>query len=239
MSATFTLVGRGRAGGSIAIALEAVGWQLVRTYGRSDDPFDAAMGVDLCVIATPDAMIAAVAHAIQPAEAVVLHLSGVSGLDVLGAHRAAALHPLVALPEETAGAEALRTAWFAVGGDPLARDLADQLSGRWFPIADDDRTLYHAAAVVASNHLVALLGHLERIAAEIDVPVEAFLRLARGSLDDVVRLGSADALTGPARRGDEATLDAHRRSLAERLPAELPTYDALLAEARRLADTAD
>ena len=220
----------------MAIALEALGWQLARVYGRSDDPSDAATGVDLCVIATPDAMIADVAHAIRPADAVVLHLSGVTGLDALGVHRAAALHPLVALPEEVAGAEALRTAWFAIGGDPVAQELADQLSGRWFPIADEDRTLYHAAAVVASNHLVALLGHLERIAAEIDVPVDAFLRLAQGSLDDVARLGGADALTGPARRGDESTLDAHRAALSARLPDELPAYDALLAEARRLAD---
>ena len=39
---------------------------------------------------------------------------------------------------------------------------------------------YHAAAVIASNHLVALLGQAERVAASVGAPVEAFLDLARG-----------------------------------------------------------
>ncbi len=234
MSPTFALIGRGRAGGSIALALEALGWRLTQTFGRGDDISAAAAGVDVCVIATPDAAIAEVAAAVQPGDGVLLHLSGVTGLDVLAGHRAAALHPLVALPDEDAGALALATAWFAVGGDPIAIEIAELLSGNWFVIADSDRTLYHAAAVAASNHLVALLGQVERIADSIDVPSAAFLRLAAGAMADVERMGSAAALTGPARRGDEATIEAHRQALAERLPAELAAYDALLVEARRL-----
>ena len=38
---------------------------------------------------------------------------------------------------------------------------------------------YHAAAVVASNHLVALLGQVERLAAACGVPFEAFAPLVR------------------------------------------------------------
>jgi predicted short-subunit dehydrogenase-like oxidoreductase (DUF2520 family) len=77
-----------------------------------------------------------------------------------------------------------------------------------------------------------LMGQVERVAARVGVPLEAFLALARGSLDNVAALGPAAALTGPAARGDEATLDRHRAALD---PSELPAYEAMVAEARRLA----
>ena len=89
--------------------------------------------------------------------------------------------------------------------------------------------------IVASNHLVALLGQVERIAAEVDVPLDALIGLARGSLDNVAALGPADALTGPASRGDDETIERHREQLRQRLPDELPAYDALVDLARRLA----
>ena len=57
-------------------------------------------------------------------------------------------------------------------------------------VADADRARYHAAACIASNHLVALLGQVERVAAPIGVPLEAYLALAQASFDDVARAGS-------------------------------------------------
>ncbi len=194
-----------------------------------------AADVDLLVIATPDAAIAEVAAAVEPVAAtVVAHMAGSLGLDVLAGHeRPAAIHPLVSLPDADVGAERLRDrAWFAVAGDPMASEVVAALKGRSVVVADADRAAYHAAACIASNHLVALLGQVERVAAPVGVPLEAFLALARGSLDNVAALGPAAALTGPAARGDEATLDRHRAALD---PSELAAYDAMVAEARRLA----
>jgi predicted short-subunit dehydrogenase-like oxidoreductase (DUF2520 family) len=229
------IIGPGRAGGSLAGALWAAGWDVVGLLGRDDVVAGAATDVDLLVIATPDASIAGVAAAVDPvASTVVAHMAGSLGLDVLEGHqRVAAIHPLVSLPDADVGAERLRGgAWFAVAGDPLASDVVAALKGRSVVVADADRAAYHAAACIASNHLVALMGQVERVAAPVGVPLEAFLALARGSLDNVAALGPAAALTGPAARGDEATLDRHRAALD---PSELPAYDALVAEARRLA----
>jgi predicted short-subunit dehydrogenase-like oxidoreductase (DUF2520 family) len=229
------VIGPGRAGGSLAGALGGVGWEVVGLLGRDDDVTDAASDVDLIVVATPDAAIAAVAAAVAPAPTtVVAHMAGSLGLDVLAGHeRRAALHPLVSLPSAEVGAERLRDgAWFAVAGDPLAEAVVAALGGRAVAVADEDRAAYHAAACIASNHLVALLGQVERVAAQVGVPLEAFLALARGSLDNVAALGPAAGLTGPAARGDEATLDRHRAALD---PSELPAYEAMVAEARRLA----
>jgi predicted short-subunit dehydrogenase-like oxidoreductase (DUF2520 family) len=84
---------------------------------------------------------------------------------------------------------------------------------------------------MASNHLVALLGQVQRVAATVGLPLEAFLPLARGALDDVSRLGPAAALTGPVSRGDLTTIERHRQVLD---PAELGGYDAGVDLARRL-----
>ena len=57
---SFRVVGPGRAGGSLVAALTAAGWESAGLLGRADDPA-AAAGVDLLVLATPDAAIGEVA----------------------------------------------------------------------------------------------------------------------------------------------------------------------------------
>ena len=231
------VIGAGRAGRSFAKAIDdLVDWDVIDMRGRGVAIDDAAADVDLVLIATPDTVVADVAAAIRPGRAVVAHVAGSLGLDVLAPHdRRAALHPLMSLPDAEIGAERLTGGWFAVAGDPLVADLATALGGRTFEIADDDRALYHAAAAVASNHLVALLGHAQRLGASVGVPADALMALALGSAENAVALGPAAALTGPAARGDEATLVAHRDAIGRRAPRGLAAYEAMLAEARRLA----
>lgn len=228
------IIGPGRAGGSLALALDERDWP-VDVFGRDDDLATAAHGVDLLVIATPDAAIAAVAAAVTPSSStVVAHLAGSLGLDAVAPHpRRGALHPLVALPDAETGARRLAGAWFAVAGDPVVREVVAALDGRPFVVADADRAAYHAAAAIASNHLVALLGQAERVGASVGVPFEALLALVRTTVDNVAELSPARALTGPAARGDESTIAAHVAALD---PAERPAYEAMVAEARRLAD---
>ena len=137
------------------------------------------------------------------------------------------------LPSAEVGRVRLRSGiTFAVAGDPVAAELAGLLGGNVVVVDDEHRAAYHAAACIASNHLVALMGQVERVAASAGLDLDAFLGLARAALTDVAELGPAAALTGPAARGDEATLDRHRHTLDA---AELPGYDAGVALARRLA----
>ncbi len=229
------IIGPGRAGSALAIALERSGWDVLPSLGRGDDFRGAAAGVDLLVIATPDAVIAAVAAAVEPSDhAAIAHLSGSLGLALLSGHpRPAVLHPLVALPDAERGAERLVGAWFglAADGDSLAAEAVASLRGKVVHVAETDWARYHAAAVIASNHLVALLGQAERVAASIGAPIDAFLDLARGSLADVAALGAADALTGPVRRGDAVTVERHLAALP---PAERSGYEAMAREAARL-----
>lgn len=228
------IIGPGRAGASLHRALARAHWPVEPLLGRDDDLTGAGQGVDLVVIATPDHSVAAVASSIAPSDAVVAHLSGALGLAPLAGHpRAAVLHPLVALPDPERGADRLVGAWFGLSteGDPIVETVVDELHGRVVRVAEGDWARYHAAAVVASNHLVALLGQVERIAASIDAPLEAYLELARGALADVADLGPADALTGPVRRGDRATIQRHLDALPE---PERRAYEVLSQEAARL-----
>jgi len=231
------IVGPGRAGRSLALALAAAGWSAPELLAKGEFGTDAAHGTDFLVLATPDAAIAAVAASIEPdPTTVVVHLAGCHGLEVLAPHpRRAAVHPLVAMPDPDTGAERLRGAWFGIsaGGDPAALAIPAALGGLTLPIDDDPmaRARYHAAACIASNHLVALLGQVERVAALAGVPLDAYLGLVRATVDNVAALGPAAALTGPAARGDDATIARHLAALPD---DERPAYEALLDEARKL-----
>ena len=237
------VVGPGRAGGSLATALGRVGWQVLDPVRHGDDPTGAAHDVDLVVIATPDRAVVDVAAAIDPdPDALVVHLAGSLGTDVLGAHsRRGALHPLVSLPDPEVGSTRLAGgAWFALAANEPAdrsrlKALVAALGGRSVVVADADRAAYHAAAVVAANHLTALVGQVERIAAPTGVPLAAFMALATQTLDGIAVRGPAASLTGPVARGDWATVAAHLRALD---PVERPGYAAMAECAARLCGDA-
>lgn len=227
------VIGTGRAGGSFALAL--AGRAIVEERGRGDLT-DAGHGVDIVLLAVPDAAIPACAMAIEPTGAVVAHISGVTPLTSLAPHRrVASLHPLVSMPNPVEGARRLRGAWMATAGDPLIHEVARLLDARTFEVDDSQRALYHATAAIAANHLVALMGQVERLAALLDVPARPFLELALGAMSNTVESGAAAALTGPVARNDWDTVRLHVAAL----PAdELPLYFELMRAAALVAGNA-
>ena len=236
------VVGPGRAGGALASALTSAGWTVLAPVRRGESLADAAQGVDLLLLATPDGAIADVAASITPVETtVVAHLSGARGLDVLATHSLrAAIHPLTSMPSAEVGASRLsRGAWFALDASSesamaIVEAVVAALGGQSFVVDDEHRAAYHAAAAIASNHVVALLGSAERVAASAGVPLEAYLELVRATIDNIEDLGVIDALTGPVARGDWETVARHREAID---PSELALYDALVEAARRVVDS--
>jgi predicted short-subunit dehydrogenase-like oxidoreductase (DUF2520 family) len=229
------VIGPGRAGSAFALALQAVGHHVDGPLGRGDDLSAATRGIDVLILAVPDDEIAKVASRIERTdECVVVHLSGSLGLDVLAPHlRRGSLHPLAPLPTPEIGmARLLGGVTLAVAGDPAAVALGLSLGATLVEVRDEDRATYHAAACGASNHVVALLGQVERIAASIGLPLAAFLGLTRAAIDDVAALGARGALTGPAARGDWDTIARHLDALP---PSERASYGAAVALALELA----
>lgn len=245
------VVGAGRAGGSFLRALTQVGWPVEVIHhhqlaSMDEDPRASARrgpasllpvgpgSVELVLLCVPDSAVQRCAEALPRSDAwVVAHCAGSLGLDVLGEHpRVASVHPLVSLPDAEVGAERLVGAWFAVSGDGAVGEVVAALRGTPVSVEPGRRAAYHAAAAVASNHLVALLAEVERIAAGAGVPLDAYLGLVRGTVDNVVDLGVHGALTGPAARGDWRTVRAHLDAIG---PNERDEYLAGLVATARLA----
>jgi predicted short-subunit dehydrogenase-like oxidoreductase (DUF2520 family) len=259
----FALVGPGRAGTTLAVALSRSGARAVAVAGRSPDApsvrraaellgvpaapvGDAARDVDLVLLGVPDAAIAetglAVAPGLRPG-ALVLHLSGACTLDELHKlHvarpdvRVGSLHPLQSLPSVEVGIDRLPGSWCAVDGPAVVEELATLVGLRPFRVGSDRRATYHAAATIASNHLVALLGQAYRVADAAGVPAKALLPLVRATLDNVDELGPERALTGPVARGDVDTVRRHLDALPD---DERAAYRAVAEQARRLARADD
>jgi predicted short-subunit dehydrogenase-like oxidoreductase (DUF2520 family) len=119
--------------------------------------------------------------------------------------------------------------------------LAEAIGGRPFPLCETDKPLYHLAAAVASNLLIALqsqAGELMRQATHQDSVTDALHLLAplvRTSLENTLRMGPERALTGPVARGDAGTVRAHLGLLAHE-PARLgASYCSLSQQALALA----
>jgi predicted short-subunit dehydrogenase-like oxidoreductase (DUF2520 family) len=227
-----TIVGVGRAGTSFASALGYVGHRVQLVHHDDITLLDAPELIVLCV---PDDAISAVAAQIPVSDQyAVAHVAGSRSLNVLGEHRrVASMHPLMALPSGQRGAERLIGATYCVAGDEVILDVVASLDGRVITMRDDQRTAYHAAAVVASNHLVALMGQVEHLAQMVGLELENFLPLAFQSLRDVADVGPARALTGPASRGDMSTIDAHLAAIPE---SERSAYVAMANAAFELAE---
>ena len=200
------------------------------------------------LIAVPDDAIGAVARALAEAGmrgGVVLHTCGARGSEALAVLAEAgvscgSLHPLqtVATPED--GVHALPGAAYAVDGEGEAAAWAAQLvkllGGQLPRIPTACRPLYHAAAVMASNYVVALTGAAVMLMKEAGVEEAAALRaLARTSLENALRHGPAAALTGPVQRGDTGTVRMHLAALAKAPLAVANLYRAAGLETLEIA----
>ena len=255
-----SIIGPGRAGTAIAKALANKGWVISRVAGRSIEhaqplaeklgaaacsAADVGIGVDLIIISTPDAVISETALIVaERAEhgALLIHLAGATGIEALEGVRSTrpdlvlgSLHPLQTLSDDTAF-EKVQGAFCAVEGPQEIEELAREIGLTPFSVLPANRSAYHAAAVVASNHLVALMGQVERLASSAGVPFEAFAPLSRAAIEAAFISGPASALTGPVSRGDTETIEAHLRVMD---PSEVAVYKALARDALRLSGRDD
>ena len=253
----FALVGAGRLGTALALALTEAGATLTAFASGSEASRrrgSALLGVtatvslehlvvaavttrvDLLLLAVPDASLPAVATEVGAVltaaraassegesaavgRLVVAHTSGATSLEILAPCRQAGastlgFHPLQTFSDPVSGVARLRGCTVAVtAADPQAAALADLVAGAVgaepFALADEDRVLYHAAAVVAGNYLVTLASVAEDLFARAGLPparaLPALLPLMQGALDNMQcsgHGGGADRSPEPRRRLD-------------------------------------
>jgi predicted short-subunit dehydrogenase-like oxidoreductase (DUF2520 family) len=246
------IVGGGRMGRGLATALADAGERIVLWSRReaAGAVEGAIAGAGTILLAVPDDAIAEVARQLSSGGAIeaaqtVLHLSGLHDRRALRALEpsGAALgsfHPLQTVSDPATAGARWRGAYAAIEGDPRAvaegRRLADLLGLIPVEIPSSAKAAYHAGAVMASNYVIVLASIASRFAAGAGVAADLadrlYLPMITGAAENLQRQSAAAALTGPVRRGDVATLQAH----LEAIPlADRPLYARLGLEALKLA----
>lgn len=211
----------------------------------SDSPWIISKGSQVVLITTPDDAIQETCKAIAEHEgvekgAVVIHCSGALSSQILFSVKAygavvATLHPLQSFASVDQAERLVPGSFCAVEGDkealPVVRQIVRDLGGVLMEITPEGKTLYHAAAVAASNYLVALMHlalELNRVAGvPAEVSFKALQPLIRGTLSNIGAKGIPEALTGPIARGDVDTVAAHLEAMGKRAPELLALYRTL------------
>jgi predicted short-subunit dehydrogenase-like oxidoreductase (DUF2520 family) len=132
-----------------------------------------------------------------------------------------ALHPIQPFASAEQGAASVVGSSFGIDGNPEALRWASSIvalmGGRSLRISPQHRGLYHAAAVMASSYIAALIYAAVAILAaagvERSTALMALAPLVRTSGENSLDLGPVEALTGPIQRGDNATVLAHLEDL--------------------------
>ena len=228
------VIGRGRMGEALAAALRAAGVMVRGPLPRGADAAGAAV-VLLCV---PDREIAVASTALARG-AIVGHVSASADLSLLAPHERFSLHPLLSVVGGGAQFEGVTCA--VDGSTPRALGMAGALATRLGmharTVPTEQRALYHAAASMASNYLIAVEAGAERLARAVGLERAALVPLVRATMEQWATLGPHAALTGPIARGDEETVLRQRSAVATAAPDMLPLWDALETATRALAAT--
>jgi predicted short-subunit dehydrogenase-like oxidoreductase (DUF2520 family) len=202
---------------------------------------EAARLGELVLICTPDDAIASVCGSLADSGAFrsrqwVGHVSGSTGLGALAAAELAgagvlSLHPLQTFPSVEAALARIPASAMAVtarseDGFALGERVARAIGARPFRLLDGSKALYHAAAVFASNHLVAVTALADALfrQAGLPQPSEQYLPLQLATIENVASMGPGAALTGPAVRGDADTIAHHLEVLNASAPETVPAY---------------
>jgi predicted short-subunit dehydrogenase-like oxidoreductase (DUF2520 family) len=207
------VIGSGRVGSAVAARLRERGLAV-----GDEEP-------ELVLLCVPDGAIAEVARTLPPGPWVA-HVSGATPLSALDPHeRRFSVHPLQTFTRRR-GPEQLDGAWAALTAETeealaLARRLAETLGLRPFELADEQRTLYHAGAVFASNYVVALEHAAALLFESAGAPREALVPLMERTIENGFEL------TGPIARGDWTTVAAHREAIRAARPELEHLYETL------------
>lgn len=261
------VVGTGRAGVVLGAALARAGHCVVAASGvsavsraraeqflpgvRLADPASVVEAAELVLLTVPDdvlpGLVAGLAGTGVPVGGRMLaHASGRYGAAVLDpASRCGALplalHPVMTFTGRLEDVDRLAGVCFGVTAPapllPVAEALVIEMGGEPVVIAEEDRSLYHAALATAANHMITLIAEASDLLGSTGVPNPPRMLgpLLSAALDNALRLGIG-GLTGPVARGDAGTVASHIEAMRRAAsPAAMAAY---VAMARLTADRA-
>lgn len=223
---------------------------------------------ELLLLAVPDAELAGLVRGLAAARVVrpgtiVAHTSGANGVGVLAPLTEQgvlplAVHPAMTFTGHDEDIDRLANSCFGVTaadevGFAIGQALVIEMGGEPVRVAEEHRTLYHAALAHGSNHLVTLI--VDAVAAlreslsgpgllgqqVVDeqpggVAERLLAPLVSAALDNALRRGPA-ALTGPVARGDVDAVAAHLAALEKVDDRLAAAYRAMSLRTAELART--
>lgn len=226
------LVGTGRAAFHLGHALLRSGHSLSGVAGRDPERThrladelgtvalaisDARTRTDLRILAVSDDAISSVSSLLPRANAATIHLSGARSYDLIGMHaHRGVLWPIQSFsPGEPMD---FRTVPLVLDAEDestrsLLRQLAHDLSAQVIELGATERQLVHIAAVLTSNFPVQLLIEARQLLRDTNIPTDLLTPLWTATAAKAATHAES-ALTGPARRGDQATIASHLARLS-------------------------
>lgn len=266
-----SIIGIGRLGGALAIALARKDYEIENLVSRSKGNAEKIAGFvgakvlefspedistinsDVIFIAVQDYEIEAVAKFLArnlKSKPFVFHTSGALSSEILESLRdngcqTGSFHPLVSISESILGANRFSDVYFCVEGDDAAilaaEEIVSNLGGKFFSVESKNKTLYHASAVTASGHLVALVDvaieMLAKCGLDANQSKEILLPLIESTVGNLKEQTTAKALTGTIARADVETFEKHLEILEKNVSGEaLEIYLQLAARSVHLAE---
>ena len=266
-----SIIGVGKIGGALAIALARKNYEIENLVSRNQESSQkianfvsanwmdftaeeiAKISSDIILISVQDFNIEDVAKDLaknlthQP---IVFHTSGSLSSDILSSLKkigckVGSIHPLVSISDSVLGASRFADIYYCIEGDAEAVELAEtivaDLGGKTFEIESKFKTLYHASAVTACGHLVALIDvaieMLSKCGLDSAQSKEILLPLIESTVENLKNQTTVEALTGTFARADEETFAKHLKILKENVSKEaLAVYLQLGARSVHLAE---
>lgn len=254
----FSIVGAGRAGCALACALKSIGFHLSGVFSRSPEGSQSLInrleqgrlfqsvnelrdGGNWIFLTVPDRIIVTLSREILPLlgnQQRMVHCSGVYPADIMRANGGrrrislASFHPLISLPKCCDDPTFFKDVTIGIEGEEQIVVELVKISYRMgaIPIVldHDKKSLYHAAACIASNYLPAIYMMSVRLFMKSRIvertASECTLSLMRGVIKNIESYGPEVAMTGPMIRGDTETLQEHLEALRLLDPELKPHY---------------
>jgi predicted short-subunit dehydrogenase-like oxidoreductase (DUF2520 family) len=223
--------------------------------GRATGALNEMHGADVWMLTPPDDQIvpcgtALAASGLLKAGNIVFHCSGALPSRDLAAvvgqsAVVAGVHPLKSFADPVQASQSFHGTYCAAEGDAAALAVLtpafERIGAHVSEIDPAFKTIYHAASVMVCNYLTSLmevgLRGYEKSGFKRDDALRMMEPLVRETLDNVFRLGTAEALTGPIARGDHAVVAKQVDALGAWDPRIADIYKKLGTIAVELART--
>jgi predicted short-subunit dehydrogenase-like oxidoreductase (DUF2520 family) len=175
---------------------------------------------DLYLIAVSDDAIATVSSQLPFTDRLVVHTSGAASLLSLDAkNRRGVFYPLQSFSKDKIVdfksvpicLESEKSADFVV-----LNSVANAISNSVFAIDSEQRKALHVAAVFVNNFTNHLYQLANDICTEHQVPFETLIPLIQETAHKITTLNPEQAQTGPAKRNDKSTIEAHESFLTNK-----------------------